>query len=86
MLCGSAMRGKGIDPLLDAIIGYLPSPLDVPAVEGTVPGTDDVELREPVDSEPLSALAFKVSFRARNPLLTTAGGIPVVSPFLAEPR
>ena len=37
VLCGSAMRGKGIDPLLDAIICYLPSPLDVPAVEGTVP-------------------------------------------------
>ena len=60
VLCGSAMRGKGIDPLLDAIICYLPSPLDVPAVEGTVPGTDTVEIREPLDSEPLSALAFKV--------------------------
>ena len=60
VLCGSAMRGKGIDPLLDAIICYLPSPLDVPAVEGTVPGTDDVEIREPLESEPLSALAFKV--------------------------
>ena len=60
VLCGSAMRGKGIDPLLDAIINYLPSPLDVPPVEGLVPGTEDVELREPVDTEPLSALAFKV--------------------------
>jgi elongation factor G len=54
------MRGKGIHPLLDAIISYLPSPLDVPAVEGTVPGTESTEIREPVDSEPLSALAFKV--------------------------
>ena len=60
VLCGSAMRGKGIHPLLDAIISYLPSPLDVPAVEGTVPGTESTEIREPVDSEPLSALAFKV--------------------------
>jgi elongation factor G len=60
VLCGSAMRGKGIDPLLDAIINYLPSPLDVPPVEGLVPGTEDIELREPVDTEPLSALAFKV--------------------------
>ena len=60
VLCGSAMRGKGIHPLLDAIISYLPSPLDVPAVEGTVPGTETTEIREPVDSEPLSALAFKV--------------------------
>ena len=60
VLCGSAMRGKGIHPLLDAIISYLPSPLDVPAVEGRVPGTETTEIREPVDSEPLSALAFKV--------------------------
>ena len=61
VLCGSAMRGKAIHPLLDAIIYYLPSPLDVPAVEGTVPGSDDVvEYREPVGSEPLAALAFKV--------------------------
>ena len=60
VLCGSAMRGKGIDPLLDAIINYLPSPLDVPAVEGVVPGTEKVETRDPIDSEPLSALAFKV--------------------------
>ncbi len=60
VLCGSAMRGKGIHPLLDAIIFYLPSPLDVPAVEGIVPGTEVTEYREPLDSEPLSALAFKV--------------------------
>ena len=60
VLCGSAMRGKGIHPLLDAIICYLPSPLDVPAVEGIVPGTEETEFREPIDSEPLSALAFKV--------------------------
>ena len=60
VLCGSATRGKGIHPLLDAIICYLPSPLDVPAVEGIVPGTEETEFREPIDSEPLSALAFKV--------------------------
>jgi elongation factor G len=54
------MRGKCIHPLLDAIIFYLPSPLDVPAVEGIVPGTEVTEYREPLDSEPLSALAFKV--------------------------
>ena len=60
VLCGSAMRGKCIHPLLDAIIFYLPSPLDVPAVEGIVPGTEVTEYREPLDSEPLSALAFKV--------------------------
>ena len=60
VLCGSAMRGKGVHPLLDAIVYYLPSPLDVPAVEGTVPGTENTEIREPVDTEPLAALAFKV--------------------------
>ena len=60
VLCGSAMRGKGIDPLLDAIVAYLPSPLDVPPVAGVVPDTEETELREPLDSEPLSALAFKV--------------------------
>ena len=63
VLCGSAMRGKAVHPLLDAIIYYLPSPLDVPAVSGVVPGGDDdadIEYREPVDSEPLAALAFKV--------------------------
>ena len=62
VLCGSAMRGKAIHPLLDAIIYYLPSPLDVPAVSGVVLGSadDDIEYREPLDSEPLSALAFKV--------------------------
>ncbi len=60
VLCGSAMRGKGIHPLLDAIIYYLPAPLDVAAVTGTVPGTEDTEIREPIASEPLAALAFKV--------------------------
>jgi elongation factor G len=60
VLCGTALRGKGIQPLLDAVIQYLPSPLDVPPVEGTNPKTEEMELRYPDEQQPLSALAFKV--------------------------
>ncbi|MYC30804.1 MAG: elongation factor G, partial [Chloroflexi bacterium] len=60
VLCGSAIAGKGVHPLLDAIIDYLPSPLDVPPVEGVEPKTEEVELRFPDATAPLSALAFKV--------------------------
>ena len=60
VLCGTALRGKGVQPLLDAIIEYLPSPLDVPPVEGTDPKTEEIELRYPDENQPLSALAFKV--------------------------
>ena len=61
VLCGSAMHGKGVHPLLDAIIFYLPSPADVPAVEGIDPKTDETELRYPDEDGPLAALAFKVA-------------------------
>ena len=61
VLCGSAMFAKGVHNLLDAIVEYLPSPADVPAVEGTNPRTDEIELRNPDASEPLAALAFKVA-------------------------
>jgi elongation factor G len=60
VLCGSAIAGKGIHPLLDGIINYLPSPMDVPPVEGIDPKTQEMELRYPALEEPLSALAFKV--------------------------
>lgn len=62
VLCGSAYRNRGIEPLLDAVVAYLPSPLDVPAVRGTHDGTD--EERAADAGEPLSALAFKVSATA----------------------
>ena len=61
VLCGSAMFAKGVHNLLDAITQYLPSPADVPAVEGVNPSNDEVELRNPDASEPLAALAFKVA-------------------------
>ncbi len=58
--CGTAFKNKGVQPLLDAVIDYLPSPLDIPAIEGVKPGTEEVVLRKPDDKEPLSALAFKI--------------------------
>jgi elongation factor G len=60
VLCGSAIQGKGVHLLIDAIISYLPSPEDVPPVEGIDPKTEEEVLRYPNDEEPLSALAFKV--------------------------
>ncbi|MGH9024808.1 MAG: elongation factor G, partial [Acidimicrobiia bacterium] len=59
VLCGSAFKNKGVQPLLDAVVEYLPSPADVPAVEGATPAGEAVE-RKPDDSEPFSALAFKI--------------------------
>jgi elongation factor G len=60
VMCGTALRNKGVQRLLDAIVYYLPSPLDVPPIEGINPFTDAVEKREAKDSEPLSALVFKI--------------------------
>ena len=60
VLCGTALRNKGIQPLLDAIVDYLPSPLDVPPVTGVHPKTGEEMLREPGTDGPFSALAFKV--------------------------
>jgi elongation factor G len=64
VLCGSSFKNKGVQPLLDAVIDYLPSPLDVPAIEGLAPGSEEgngnVLHREAKDDEPFSALAFKV--------------------------
>jgi elongation factor G len=60
VLCGAALRNQGIQPLLDAIVDYLPSPLDVPPIEGTNPATGEREIRMAKDEESFSALAFKV--------------------------
>ncbi len=60
VLAGSAFKNKGIQPLLDAVVDYLPSPLDVPPVEGTDPVTDEVVLRRAADDQPFAALAFKI--------------------------
>ena len=61
ILCGSAFKNKGVQTLLDAVMSYLPSPLDVGAVEGINPETNEVEKREPNSLEPMSALAFKIA-------------------------
>ncbi|MFN2221499.1 MAG: elongation factor G, partial [Candidatus Promineifilaceae bacterium] len=60
VLCGSALRNKGIQRVMDAIVYYLPSPLDVPPMTGTVPGTGEVVARPPKDDGPLAALVFKI--------------------------
>ncbi|MCD6335762.1 MAG: elongation factor G [Candidatus Latescibacteria bacterium] len=60
VLCGTAFRNKGIQRLMDAVVDYLPSPLDVGSVEGVHPDTEALEVRSVSDGEPLSALAFKV--------------------------
>ena len=61
MLCGSAFKNKGVQRLLDAIIAFMPSPLDIDAIVGTVPGTDEEVTRKPDVDEPLAALAFKIA-------------------------
>lgn len=61
MLCGSAFKNKGVQRLLDAVIAFLPSPLDVDAIVGTLPGTDEEVERKPDAEEPLAALAFKIA-------------------------
>ncbi len=60
VLCGSAFKNKGVQPLLDAIVDYLPSPVDLPPVRGTDPKTGEEVLREPADDQPIAALAFKI--------------------------
>ena len=60
VVLGTAFKNKGVQLLLDAVVDYLPSPLDLPPVEGVIPGKDDVDVRRPDDSEPFSALAFKI--------------------------
>jgi elongation factor G len=60
VLCGAALRNQGIQPLLDAIVDYLPSPLDIPPIEGTNPTTEKRETRITKDEESFTALAFKV--------------------------
>jgi elongation factor G len=60
VLCGAALRNRGVQPILDAVVDYLPSPADVPAIEGTDPKTGALVRREHDDDEPFTALAFKI--------------------------
>lgn len=61
VLCGSSFRNKGVQPLLDAVVDYLPSPMDIPAIAGVKMDKETEEVRHPNASEPFSALAFKVA-------------------------
>ena len=82
VLCGSAIKNKGIQPLLDAIVAYLPSPLD----RGEVIAADGMSTREPADDEPFAALAFKIQrdpqagpltyFRVYSGALTAGDRVP----------
>jgi elongation factor G len=77
VLCGSAFKNRGVQPMLDAVISYLPSPLDVPAMIGHAVGNEDEKVaREPSTTEPFSALAFKV---ASHPFFGTLTFIRVYS-------
>jgi elongation factor G len=60
VICGTAFKNKGVQPLLDAVVDYLPSPLDIPPVEGTDPDSGKPVVRKAEDKEPFSALAFKI--------------------------
>jgi len=60
ILCGSAAKNKGVQPLLDAIVDYMPAPVDVPPIEGTIPNKDQKDTRKADDDGPFSALAFKI--------------------------
>lgn len=60
VICGSSYKNKGVQPLLDAVVDYLPSPLDIPAIRGIIPDTDEEAERLPDDKGPFSALAFKI--------------------------
>ena len=58
--CGSSYKNKGVQMLLDAVVDYMPAPIDIPAIKGTVPGTEEETTRPSSDDEPFSALAFKI--------------------------
>ena len=60
IVCGSAFKNKGVQPLLDAVVDYMPSPVDVPAIMGIIPDTDEEDSRASSDDAPFSALAFKI--------------------------
>lgn len=60
VLCGSAFKNKGVQPMLDAVVQYLPSPVDIPPVHGINPNTKNEEVRKPDDNEPFAGLVFKI--------------------------
>jgi elongation factor G len=89
VLCGSALKYKGIQPLLDAVVEYLPSPLDLPPVKGINPKTKKEEKREPLPSSPLSGLIFKIMHDPHRGIMAYvriySGVLKTNSPFLLVP-
>jgi elongation factor G len=61
VVCGSSYKNKGVQPMIDAVVAYMPSPLDIPAIKGHIPDTDKEDVRPADDSAPMSALAFKIA-------------------------
>jgi elongation factor G len=61
VLCGAALKNRGVQPMLDAVVDYLPSPLDVPPIEGNIPGAEEPGQRRASDDEPFAAIAFKIA-------------------------
>ena len=62
VICGTSFKNKGVQPMLDAVVDYLPSPLDIPAIDGFKPGDEEVKIeRHPSNEDPLSVLAFKIA-------------------------
>ena len=89
VLCGASFRNKGVQHLLDSIVRYLPSPLDVPSVEGHEPDSDKIINRETSDDEPFSALAFKIisdSYVGRLTYLRVYSGSLKVGSAILNPR
>ncbi len=81
VLCGTALKNKGVQLLLDAVVDYLPSPLDIPAIKGKNPNTGAEEVREASDDAPFSALAFKI---ANDPFVGSLAFFRVYSGKLAK--
>ena len=75
MFCGTAFKNKGVQPLLDAVVDYLPSPLDIPAIKGIDVKTGEETTRRAADDEPLSLLAFKIM---NDPFVGTLDILPFV--------
>src|SRR5258708_12894231 len=79
VICGAALRNRGVQPMLDAVVDFLPSPLDKPAIEGINPKSEHREVRGVSDDQPFTALAFKV---ATDPFV---GKLPFFRAYTAQP-
>jgi elongation factor G len=89
VLCGASFKNKGVQPLLDAVVDFLPSPVDLPPVKGFHPETKEVIVRKPSDEEPLSALAFKIQsdpFIGQLTYIRVYSGVLMGSSYVYNPR